>query len=193
MGLYDLPSSIKRFLEGFPHASIHIEYRHAHEIYEQVLGNVVDLGLVDFPVRQRNLQVVFLRDDPLVLICGLQHPLARRRSIRLNALNGQQFIGFKSTIPMRKAIDSTLRKQQVAVRYVTEFDTVENVKRAVENYSGLGIVPETTIQQEVANQTLVVVRLEGVRLSRPLAAIHTRTRILSPAMKEFIALLKEPV
>jgi DNA-binding transcriptional LysR family regulator len=193
VGLYDLPSSIKRFLKGFPHASIHIEYRHAHEIYEQVLGNVVDLGLVDYAVRQRNLQVVFLREDPLVLICGHEHPLAKRKSVKLKTLNGQKIIGFDSKIPIRKSLDSTFRKQHVAVQYSMEFDTVENVKRAVENYNGLGIVPESTIRQEVANQTLVVVRLEDARLSRPLAAIHTRTRVLSPAMKELITLLKGPV
>jgi DNA-binding transcriptional LysR family regulator len=193
VGLYDLPSSVKKFLKRFPNASVHVEYRHAHQIYEEVLGNVVDLGLVDYPVRQRNLEIVYLHEDPLVLICGLQHPLAKRKSVRLKALHGQKVIGFKPGIPMRKAMDSTFRKQHFAVRYSMELDSVENVKRAVENYCGLGIVPETAIQQEVANQTLAVVRLEDAHLSRPLAAIHTRTRVLSPAMKEFIALLKEPL
>ena len=71
-----------------------------------------------------------------------------------------------------------------------EFDSIETVKRAVEIYSGLAIVPESTIRQEVANQSLAVVRLDDERLVRPLAAIHTRTRVLSRAMKQFITLLK---
>jgi len=35
------------------------------------------------------------------------------------------------------------------------------------------------------------VRLEGGDFTRPLAAIYKRSRVLSPAMKQFMALLKE--
>ena len=73
-----------------------------------------------------------------------------------------------------------------------EFDNVETVKRAVEIDSGVAIVPEATISQEVANQSLAAVRIEDGEMARPLAAVHTRTKVLSPAMKQFIALLKTP-
>ena len=72
-----------------------------------------------------------------------------------------------------------------------EFDNIETVKRAVEIDSGVSIVPQATISQEVAKQTLAAVRLEGGDFTRPLAAIYKRSRVLSPAMKQFMALLKE--
>jgi LysR family transcriptional regulator, transcriptional activator of the cysJI operon len=60
----------------------------------------------------------------------------------------------------------------------------------VEIDSGVAIVPEATISQEVANQTLTALRLEG-DYSRQLAVVYKKNRVLSPAMKQFIALLKE--
>ena len=192
IGLHSLPPYLKKFLKNYAQANVHVEYRHASQVYEDVLSNVVDLGLVAYPTHARNLEIVPLRKDPLVLICHPQHPLVKRKSIKLKALDGQKFVGFQREIPTRRALDRLFREHKISVHYVMEFDNVETVKRAVEIDSGVAIVPETTISQEVANQSLVAIRLEDGDLARPLAAIHTRTKVLSPAMKQFIALLKTP-
>ncbi len=42
-----------------------------------------------------------------------------------------------------------------------QFDNIETVKRAVEIDSGVAIVPQETISEEVANQTLAAVELEN--------------------------------
>jgi DNA-binding transcriptional LysR family regulator len=81
----------------------------------------------------------------------------------------------------------------VTVDYIMDFDNVETVKRAVEIDSGLAIVPRSTIRDEVAHQTLAALRLDEGDFPRPLALMHTRNKVLSPAMKEFIAMIKEPI
>jgi DNA-binding transcriptional LysR family regulator len=192
IGLHDLPPYLTKFLRSYPGANVHVEYRHARQIYEDILSNVVDLGLVAYPVHARNLEVVTLRKDPLVLICHPNHPFAKRKSLKLNALNGQKFVGFEREIPTRKALDRLFKEHHVTVEYVIEFDNVETVKRAVEIDYGVAIVPEATIRQEVANQTLAALHFEEGDFSRPLALIHTRSKVLTSAMKRFIALLKEP-
>ena len=78
------------------------------------------------------------------------------------------------------------------VEYVMQFDNVETVKRAVEVGSAVAILPEETIRGEVANRTLASVRLEG-NYTRPLAVIYRTGKVLSPAMKQFIDLLKKQV
>jgi DNA-binding transcriptional LysR family regulator len=72
-----------------------------------------------------------------------------------------------------------------------EFDNVETVKRAVEINAGISIVPLATITQEVAKQTLTGVPVASTQMFRPLAAIYKKDKVLSPAMKQFISLLKE--
>ena len=83
--------------------------------------------------------------------------------------------------------------QGVSVYYVMRFDNVETVKGAVEIDNGVAIVPENTIRQEVSNRTLVAVRLEGGNFTRQLGLIYRKGKVLSPAMKKFIELLKEPL
>jgi len=191
VGLHDLPPYVKRFLKSYPTVNVHVEYRRANQVYEDVIGNVVDLGLVAYPARDNKLEIVPLRKDPLVLICHPQHPLAKSKSVRIKALTGQKFIGFEPDIPTRKALDRILKDHSVQVQHVMEFDNIETVKRAVEIDAGVAIVPEGTVLQEIAKQTLGQVILEDGEFYRPLAAIYKRNKVLSPAMKEFLSTLKE--
>ncbi|HWH72036.1 MAG TPA: LysR family transcriptional regulator [Candidatus Sulfotelmatobacter sp.] len=191
IGLHVLPPYIKRFLKSYPTVNVHVEYRRPNQVYEDVLGNVVDLGLVAYPVRDPKLEIVQLRKDPLVLICHPQNPLAKLKGIKLKSLNGQKFVSFDKDIPTRKALDKILKDHGVTVEHVMEFDNIETVKRAVEIDSGVAIVPQETIRQEVANQTLAAVKIEDGEYYRSLGIIYKKNKVLSPAIKQFIALLKE--
>jgi LysR family transcriptional regulator, transcriptional activator of the cysJI operon len=191
IGLHDLPPYLKKFLKTYPTVNVHVEYRRANQVYEDVLGNVVDLGLVAYPTRDSKLEICPLRKEPLVLICHPQHPLAKNKSIRLKAISGQKFISFEPDIPTRKALDRILKEHSVQVQHVMEFDNIETVKRAVEIDAGIAIVPQGTVAQEVAKQTLAQVTLDDGEFYRPLAALYKRNKVLSPAMKQFLAVLKD--
>jgi DNA-binding transcriptional LysR family regulator len=190
IGLHVLPPYLKRFLKSFPSVNLHVEYRRANQVYDDVIGNAVDLGLVAFPVRDSKLEIYPLRKDPLVLICHPQHPLAKNKSVKVKALTGHKFIGFEPDIPTRRALDKLLKDHGVQVQHVMEFDNIETVKRAVEIDAGVAIVPEGTVTQEVARQALVQVALGDSDFYRPLAALYKKNKVLSPAMKEFLAVLK---
>jgi LysR family transcriptional regulator, transcriptional activator of the cysJI operon len=190
VGLHDLPPYLKTFLRQFPTVNVHVEYRRANQVYDDVLGNVVDLGLVAYPVKDAKLEIIPLRKDRLVLICHPNHPFATQESVNLSELNKAKFISFEPDIPTRKAIDKLLKDGGVEIQHVMEFDNVETVKRAVEIEAGISIVPQGTVTQEVAGRTLCQVNIEGPELYRPLGAIHKKNKVLSPAMKHFLNILK---
>ena len=190
IGLHELPPCVKRFLKDHPNVNIRVEYRHADQVLEDVLGNVVDLGLIAYPPRDPRLELVHLRKDSLVLVCHPQHPFAKLKSIKLKALSGQKFVSFEKHIPTRKALDKIFKEQGVTVNSVMEFDNVETVKGAIEIDAGIAILPEDTIKQETAKRTLAAVTLEGKYL-RELGVVYKKGKVLSPALKHFIALLKE--
>jgi len=192
IGLHVLPPYVTTFLKRYPTVNVHVEYKRDNQVYENVLGNVVDLGLVAYPTRDPRLEVVSLRTDKLVLICHPQHPFAQRKSIKVKALSGQKFINFEKDIPTCKALEKIFKEHRVTVDQVMQFDNIETVKRAVEIDSGVAIVPQETVTQEVAKQTLAAVELENGAYSRPLAVIYKKSKVLSPAIKQFIAMLKGP-
>ena len=190
IGLHDLPTYLKKFIKTYPTVNVHIEYRRSDQVYEDVLGNVVDIGLVSYPARDNKLEIVPLRKEPLVLACHPQHPLAKAKSLRLKDISGQKFVGFEPDIPTRKAIDKLLKEHGASVQYAMEFDNIETVKRAVEIDAGVSILPRNTVATEVSKQTLAEVKFEEPDVTRPIAAIFKKNKVLSPAMKQFLAALK---
>ena len=192
IGLHELPPYIKRFLHDFPSVNVRVEYRRSNLVYEDILHNSVDFGLVAFPVRQRQIEVVPFRNDHLVLITHPQHALAQRGTeVEFTELAGLKFIGFDPDIPTRKAVDQIFRDNAIEMDPVMEFDNIETVKRAVEIDAGVAIVPQGTVAQEVNKTTLAQVEFEGEDFYRPLAVIYKKSKVLSPAIKQFISILQK--
>jgi DNA-binding transcriptional LysR family regulator len=189
IGLHELPPYVKRFLQEFPSVNVRIEYRRSNLVYEDILHNAVDFGLVAFPQKQRQIQMLPFRNDRLVLITHPNHPLAKVPMVDLKTLAGHKFIGFDPDIPTRKAVDLIFRDNKLEITPVMEFDNIETVKRAVEIDHGIAIVPQATVQQELRQGTLAVVSFKGKEFTRPLAILHRKGRVLTPAMKKFIETL----
>ena len=186
IGLHELPPFIKRFLVDYPSVNVRVEYRRSNLVYEDILHNSVDFGLVAFPVRTRQIEQLPFRNDRLVLIAHPKHPLAKCGDVELKQLAGQRFIGFDPDIPTRKAVDQIFRDNKLEIEPVMEFDNIETVKRAVEIDHGIAIVPQATVLQEQQQGTLSVIHFKNKEFTRPLAILHRKGRVLTPAMKKFI-------
>ncbi|MDR2863656.1 MAG: LysR family transcriptional regulator [Puniceicoccales bacterium] len=189
IGLHELPPFVKQFMLEYPTVNMRIEYRRSNLVVEDVLHNAVDLGLVAYPSKNRQLEIIPFAEDHLVVICNPQHPFAEHSDVSAGELAKQRFIGFDQDIPTRKATDQIFRDLHMDIEPIMEFDNIETLKRAVEVGAGLAIVPAATVQQEVEHRTLVKLELRDHHISRPLAIIHRRGCVLTPAMKKFIQLM----
>jgi len=189
IGLHELPPYIKRFLQKYPSVNVRVEYRRSNLVYEDILHNSVDLGLVAYPNQMRQLEVIPFRDDELVLICHPNHDLAKHAEVAIEDLKDCKVIGFDQDIPTRKATDVIFRDHDLDLEPIMEFDNIETVKRAVEIDSGVAIVPQATVTQEINQGTIRRVGLKGGNFTRPLAIIHRKGRVLTPAMRKFIEML----
>ncbi len=193
IGLHELPPYIKCFLRDYPSVNLRIEYRRSNLVHEDILHNLVDFGLVAFPQKARQIEILPFRKDRLLLITHPNHPLAKALEADLRMLGGHKFIGFDPDIPTRKAVDQIFRDNNLNVSPVMEFDNIETVKRAVEVGHGIAIVPYASVQQEIKQGTLVAVPLKGKEFTRPLAILHYKGRVFTPAMKKLIEVLQETV
>ena len=189
IGLHELPPYVKVFLAKFPEVNIRVEYRRANMVYEDILTNSIDLGLIAYPQKHKQLEILPFHDDILVLVVSPEHPLAKRKSVDIQEIAGQKFIGFEPDIPTRKATDQIFKEANIETEPVMEFDNVETVKRAVEINAGIAILPQTTVVREEAQGLLKVLKFKNKTYKRPLALIHRKGRVLTPAIKKLIDLL----
>jgi len=193
IGMHTLQPHVKTFIAKYPKVNLNIEYARAEEIYNSVLRGDADIGVVAMPRKDRNIDVHPLEDEPLVLVCGPENPLANESATDIHELQGVPFIAFEKDVPTRTLIDNILNQYNVTVRTVMEFDNIETIKRAVEIDAGVSILPETTLHAELSNGTLKAVPFSNENFSRPAGLIIRKNKTLTQAGRYLIELLhKKP-
>lgn len=190
LGLHELPPFVKEFRRLYPKVDLKIDYIRSSQVYSEILEGNADLGIVAYPNKRKGVTIEEFAQDKMVLICPPDHPLAKRKTARLDDLADQKFVSFEPDLPTRKALDKALKNAGVAVRREMEFDNIETVKRAVEIENGISVVPELSVSDEAKGGTLRAIPIRQPALSRPLGLVQKRTRATTPAMREFIAILK---
>ncbi len=191
VGLHGISGQMQRFLSLHPKTRVRLECLHPQQVVETVVQDEADLGVLSYPPANRALSVVPLRSDPIVFVCPPHHRLARRRTLAATDLNGEPFVAFDADLSIRKAIDRALRKRNAKAKVVMEFDNVETIKQAIINGAGVSLLPAPTIMKEVGIRTLSAVPLNIPELTRPVAAIHRRNKLLTPAVARFLETLQE--
>ncbi|MCH7979167.1 MAG: LysR family transcriptional regulator [Acidobacteria bacterium] len=191
VGLHGISGQMQRFLSLHPKTRVRLECLHPRRVVETVVQDEADLGVLSYPPANRALSVVPLRSDPIVFVCPPHHRLARRRTLAATDLNGEPFVAFDADLSIRKAIDRALRKRNAKASVVMEFDNVETIKQAIINGAGVSLLPAPTIVMEVGIRTLSAVPLNIPELTRPVAAIHRRNKLLTPVVARFLATLQE--
>ena len=193
--LHDLSGYVDRFQALVPGAEVDLDYMHPDRVYERVLNDQSDLGLISFANPRRELTVIPWQNQAMVVACLPTHRFGKSDGVVPGDLAQESFVTFDRGLPVRSEIDRFLRRHDVDVQVVAEFDNIENIKQAVEDGAGIAVLPEPTLRQEVERKTLVTVPLQPVDGSppfvRPLSIIHRRKRHRNPAVTAFIKLLSE--
>jgi LysR family transcriptional regulator, transcriptional activator of the cysJI operon len=189
IGLSEMTRLRIEFEDRFPDADLHVEYARPNKVYEAVMQDQADLGLVSYPESNRDLTVIPWRDETMSLAVAPNHPLARKRTISPGDLDGQNYIAFDEDLTIRRHIDRYLRDAGVEVRVAMQFDNIQMIKEAVALGSGVSILPERTTQAETSQGRLVSIRLAPPGMVRPVGIVHRRRKKLNRAAQSFLELL----
>ena len=193
IGLYDMARHTEEFMQLYPQASIDLQYLRTDKVYDAVLEDKVDIGLLSYPTPSKELKIIPWRREKMVAVTNREHPLAKEKHVSPAALEGQPFVCFDYDLPIRKVIDRYLKENRVAVQPVMEFDNIANIKEAVAIGAGVSILPEPAVRQDVALERLSAIPLSGPELVRTIGIIYRRRKKLSPATLRFLELLQREV
>ena len=191
IGMHTLPNYVKKFMVSYPDVNVHIEYLSAAKIYELVLAGDIDIGLVAVPKKDKRLEVYDFEAEPLVFVCSPKHPLANESQINIHKVQFERFIGFEESVPTRMWIDGILHRYNIDVIPGMEFDNIETSKRSVEINSGISILPQTAILQELSSGTVRAIPFLNENFVRPTGIIIRKNKILGQAGRYFIELLRK--
>jgi DNA-binding transcriptional LysR family regulator len=189
IGLSEMTRLNADFEQRFPDAELRVEYARPERVYEAVLADQADLGLVSYPEGSRDLTVIPWREERMAVAAAPSHPLAGLGAIRIEDLDGLDYVAFDEDLSIRRHIDRFLRDAGIEVRIAMQFDNIQMIKEAVALGSGVSILPDRTMQAEIEQGRLVSIPLFAPGLVRPIGIVHRRRKTLNRASQSFLELL----
>ncbi len=190
VGISEMAGLESKFAERCPQANLIVDYLRPEKVYEAVMSDRADLGLVSYPEATREIAVIPWREEEMVVAVAPSHPLAHRQALSPRDLLGQSFIAFDEDLPIRKEVDRFLREQGVHVAVSKHFDNIQSMKEALTVGDGVSILPERMMLAETEHGRLVSIPLTA-ELYRPVGIIHRRRKRFQPAAEQFLSLLEE--
>jgi DNA-binding transcriptional LysR family regulator len=191
IGLSEMSRLQEEFAARFPHAQLHVDYLRPDKVYEAVLADQADLGLVSYPEATKDLAVIPWREEEMTVAAPPSHPLAAKPVLLPADLDGQDFVGFDEELMIRRELDHFFREHSIEIRLAMQFDNIQMIKEAVALGSGISILPARTMQAEIAQGRLVSIPLHAPELVRPVGIVHRKRKRFSHAVQAFLELLLE--
>ncbi len=187
IGTYLLPTLLGGFHARYPGISLSMEMGNTHQMIEALRHQALDVAFVEAPVAAPDLAVTPWREDRLVIIAPLDHPLAAQSQIAPEALAREPFIMREQGSGTREVAENNLRERGITLSVAFELGSNAAVKQAVCAGLGLAVISEVTLTFELALKRLVVLDVPGIQFNRALTYVTIVDRPSSPALKAFLA------
>ncbi len=182
---YMLPSLLSGFTKKFPDIQLRLKVSNTEGIVSMIENSMIDLGIVEGPVTNKNLIVEMCRVDNLVVIVPPEHELTSRDSISMDELMHYPFISREEGSGTRDVIMDSMTKMGLDknnLNICLELGSPESIKGAVEAGMGVAIVSSATIEKELKLNVLSKLDLDPA-LERSFSFVRQRQKFQLHAME----------
>lgn len=192
-GTYILPEIVGKFKTQHPSIQITIKISGSGEVIERIRDGALEIGMIGARMTDRRVVLQEVFSDELVLTVFPDHPWARRKSIRLDELEGEPFIMREKGSGTRMVMHQVLEAHGFdpgGLNGVAEMGSTEAVRQGIKARIGISILSSQAVVEDVQRNTLVTVELEGVRFLRPFYLVQRKNRQISPLGNAFLTFLR---
>lgn len=188
---YELPRLIGEYRIAHPGFTCYVRSTLYEESLSALLTGTADIAFLGSEMYHPHIHQEFLPSDRLLLVMAPSHPWASGFP-GFQAWGTEEMIVFGNhTAPYRQRIDRYLAQQGVFPNIIMELDSFNAVKKMVERQLGITILPERTIQQELATGRLVAYDIANGELVRPTLIAYLHPKKEDDAFQQFVQWIKE--
>ncbi|MFT3778484.1 MAG: LysR substrate-binding domain-containing protein [Ottowia sp.] len=184
-----LPRAVAAFSRTHPQVAFSLIEAAADALLAMVEEGRADFGLSVRPAPHQRLQYRHLHDDPMVLVCRRDDPLAARASAPWSVFATRPCIVSAPHSSIRPITDAVFMRLRTPVRPVLEFPGVAACGAMVA--AGLGITALPVLALELVNMAeLATVPLARPAVTRPIGLVTRIGRSLPPVTRTFMDSLR---
>jgi DNA-binding transcriptional LysR family regulator len=190
-----LTGQLQRFRANHPQVKLVLHTARSHEVSRLVQQGEATLGLRYSPDPHPEIVSRLCYEEALVIVCAAQNRLANEAELSTEALAGVTWVTFPRSAlaapagePYQRAFERQLQTWGLEEEEVEqiEVDSLTAQKRLIEADFGIGLLPESSVVEELRLGTLRLLYLSGSQPTIPVMVIYRKQGFLSRASRQLL-------
>ena len=172
MTLY-MPEVLHRFMAEYPHVELVALQSLTGEIYDKLLEDKVDIGIVLTVPNKSKYEVHELLVEPMVCIAAQSHPLAQSKLVTRDVLAQQRLVVPSSSQGLRDLINTYMAGSSPHFTPHLQIDSIPLIRELVAPGNFTTILPQSTATLEFDSTQFAILPMRP-NLKRSLFAAHPK-------------------
>jgi DNA-binding transcriptional LysR family regulator len=185
---YFLPRVIARFNEQYPNVRFSILDLSANDGLQSVARGEAEFGINLLGSAEPELTFDPLIEDPFVLACRRDHPLAKKKAVAWADVEPYHLVTVSRASGNRTLLEAALVRTRVRLRWFYEVTHLSTSLGLVEAGLGISVLPKLATPQG-EHPIIVTKPIGNPQVSRTIGVVRRRGRQLSPAAQRFFDML----
>jgi LysR family nitrogen assimilation transcriptional regulator len=186
-----LPAALSRFTEQYPNVELRLDEAYGGTLTDRVGAGELDFAVITGPPAVEGLTSELISGNTMTLVSGPESPLRHLVPYSLGELPPLRLVLPSDRHSIRQVIDANLRRSGATVETVIESDGLNTTLEYVRRSGWSTITLMTTVIDELESGGLVINPIVRPEIAVDYFLVRPSRRPLSPAGKQFIALLSE--
>lgn len=182
---------VGEFMRRYTGSQIKLEVHNTTQIAEQVKHFELDLGLIEGEYEDSALSMTEWVDDELAVFCAPDHPLAKRRSLKIEQVLQEPWILREFGSGTRQTLDRALKPWRDQLKIRLELEHTEAIMHAVQAGLGIGCVSRLALKESFRRGSLIELKLKEINLQRKFYFLLHKQKYRTPGIDAFLNLCRE--
>ena len=187
-----LPEDLAGFMTLHPAVRIELEEQNSNEVVDAVRENRADIGVFDDRTPAAGLTLHPYRQDELVLIVPLQHPLARHERLSFVESLAYDYVGLPPTTSIATRLHDESVRLGGEIRMRIQVRSFDAICRMVVATKGVGILPRLAAEPHARSMPIKLIALTDPWARRTLALGVRDAQDLSVLARRLLSHLQDP-
>ncbi|HEX9110171.1 MAG TPA: LysR family transcriptional regulator substrate-binding protein, partial [Terriglobales bacterium] len=158
---------------------------------DDLLKHNVELGVLSYDPQEPQLQSTVVYLDELAFVVPPGHPLASAGEVSIRQLGAESFVAHIVTSPYRDKVIEAFHRHKTPLHMDVELPTLQAIKRFVCMGNGVALVPEISVENEIARGELVRIPVRDLHFQRKLRLVYRQESTLSHAGHAFLKVAEQ--
>ena len=172
--------------EEVPGIDVRVTIDNTSVIEQMVCNSDLDLAIVEGLIKSNEIIHLPVNNDELVIVVGKSHPFWEHKEISLSQLENQVLVSREQGSADRNQFEQFLNEHNVSINKKWNCTNTEAIKNIVTSGKGMAIISKLLIEKELQEDTLRILSIKDIRMTRQNNLIYHKNKYISPQMEKFI-------